>query len=184
MINWVRSRVPRGIRLCKKRPPSLHLRRIKAVLVSVPVRLSPAALLKVLLRLLARRGRVIGVLPPPRLVMGGRENGTTNYVYFKNGISVNVCISKKWISVKEYISKRMMVCTLATLPSCFCFLLGKQTNMCVCHLRLLSLGSFFVNVPPYERWFFFVNNGQVRVPPCALFGFSIYTRIGDHTVLP
>ena len=178
MINWVCSLVPWGIRPCKKRPLSLLLRRIKAAPVSVPARLSPVALLKAPPRLRARHGRVIGDPPPPKLVTGGREDGINNYM------CVNVCISKKWISVKEYISKRMMVCTLATLPSCFRFLLGRQTNMGVCHLRLLSLGSFFVNAPPSERWIFFVNNGQVRVPPCALFGFSIYTRIGDHTVLP
>ena len=86
------------------------------VLGSVPVRLNPAALLKVLLRVLARRGRVIGALPPPKLVTGGREDGTTNCVHFKKGMSVNVCISKKGMSVNVCISKRMSVCALATPP--------------------------------------------------------------------
>ena len=65
------------------------------VLVLVPVRLNPVALSRVLLRVLALRGRVIGVLPPPKLVIGGSAVGTTNCVHFKKGMSVNVCISKK-----------------------------------------------------------------------------------------
>ena len=105
MLNWVRRRAPRGIRLCKKRPPSLHLRCIKVGLALVPVRPSPVALLKVPPRLLARRGRVIGAPLPPRLVTGGRENGIIiNYVYltkekermhFKMAKGVKECISKK-----------------------------------------------------------------------------------------
>ena len=105
MLNWVRRRVPRGIRLCKKRPPSLHLRCTKVGLALVPVRPSPVALLKVPPRLLARRGRVIGDPLPPSLVTGGREDGIIiNYVYltkekerlhFKMAKGVKECISKK-----------------------------------------------------------------------------------------
>ena len=71
----------------------------------VPVRPSPVALLKVLPRVLARRGKGIGGPLPPSLVTGGREDGIIlNYVYltkekermhFKMAKGVKECISKK-----------------------------------------------------------------------------------------
>ena len=69
-----------GVRLYLKRFPNLRLLCIRVQPVLVPVRLSPVALSKDLLRVVVPRGIVIGPLITPRLVIGGRAVGITKCV--------------------------------------------------------------------------------------------------------
>ena len=86
---------PLGIRPCQKRFLSLHPLCIRGVPVLVPVRLNPVALLKALPRVLAPRGRVIGIPPPPRLVIGGSAVGTINCVHFKLRMNAFLLFKKR-----------------------------------------------------------------------------------------
>ena len=144
-IGRLHSRFP-GIRLCQKRFLSLHLLCIRVVPVLVPVRPNPVALSRVLLRVLVPRGRVIGILIPPRLVIGGNAVGITKCVHFiKKTASLfffflKVCLENllpisitKFVNVKrlnpspfverlvrKFTSRFWRECLLPPLPPVFC----------------------------------------------------------------
>ena len=142
-IGRLHSRFP-GIRLYQKRYPSLHLLCIGVEPVLVPVRLSPVALSKVLLRVVVPRGRVIGILIPPRLVIGGNAVGITKCVHFIKRLHpspfLKVCLKNlppisitKFVNVKrlnpssfvdrlarKFTSRFRWECPLPPLPPGFC----------------------------------------------------------------
>ena len=79
------------IRLYLRRSLNLHLRRIKAQPVLVPVRLNPVVLLRVLLRGVVPRGIAIGPLLTLLLVIGGLAAGINKGVTVYNLKCVCIC---------------------------------------------------------------------------------------------
>ena len=100
-----------GIRLCQKRSLNLHHLCIRGELVLVPVRLNPVALSKVLPRVLAPRGGVIGTLRLLRLVIGSNAGGTNKLCEFQNCVhfdfkNESVCISTLRMKVFCTLSRK------------------------------------------------------------------------------
>ena len=96
-----------GTRLCQKRSLNLHHLCIRGELVLVPVRLNPVALSKVLPRVLAPRGGVIGILRLLRLVIGSNAGGTNKLCEFQNCMHFKiVCISNLRMKVFCTLSRK------------------------------------------------------------------------------
>ena len=113
-----------GTRLCQKRSLNLHHLCIRGELVLVPVRLNPVALSKVLPRVLAPRGGVIGIPLLLRLVIGSNAGGTNKLCAFQNCVHFKiVCISNLRMKVFCTLSKKRMkvFCTLSK---------KKEKNVC------------------------------------------------------
>ena len=147
MIIWACSMVclrrgppyphPREIWLDQKRLLSLHLLCIRVVPVSVPVRLNPVVLSGAPPRGLHPRGTVIGILPPPSLVIGGGAVGTNNCVHLKKCVCI-LCVHFK---NGRSVPKKARVHLKREGVSFFTLRVGERTA-----LRISLVFAFFMRI--------------------------------------